>query len=215
MQRGGAGRQVEVVDGGTDRLGDPGAGAVQELQQGPVAQRQRAGVGAVRAGGLQQGDDLGDVEGLRQPAGRCRRAYVAAGVVADDALADGEAVQPAYGAGGPGGGGRRQRRVVGVALAQPGDVRGDLRGPDRGEVVDAVGRERVEVAVQVPPVRGEGVRRQSAFDGQVVEVGADRTPQGRRRRWPVTGLRGRGRRRQASTSASGRVAMPCASATGP
>src|SRR5207302_4236454 len=41
VQQDGAGRQVEVVDAGADRLGDARAGPVQEFQQGLVAQGER------------------------------------------------------------------------------------------------------------------------------------------------------------------------------
>ncbi len=105
--------------------------------------------------------------------------------------------------------------MVVVAGAQPGQVRLDDARPDGGEVGDPGGGEGGEVAVQVPAVRGEGVRGQATLDGEVVEVAAQGPAQGRRgfRAGPVRcpgALPG-----QASTSASGRVGMPCASATGP
>ncbi|GAB3183138.1 hypothetical protein GCM10027259_37650 [Micromonospora palomenae] len=96
---------------------------------------------------------------------------------------------------------------------QPGQVRLDLPRADGGQVGHPGDREGVEIPLQVPTVRRERVRREATLDGQVVEVAADGTAQGRRGRDArAGGVRCSG---QASTSASGRVGMPCASATGP
>lgn len=104
--------------------------------------------------------------------------------------------------------------MVVVSGAQPGQVRLDDAGADRREVGDAgVGQGR-EIALQIPAVRGEGVRGQAALDGEVVEVAADGTAQGRRGLDARTGPFGRGVG-QPRTSASGSTGMPCASATGP
>jgi hypothetical protein len=63
--------------------------------------------------------------------------------------------------------------VVAVALAQAGQVAGDLGGGDLGERADAGPGQRLLVAGQVPPVGAERVRRQRPLDGQVVEVSVD------------------------------------------
>lgn len=127
-------------------------------------------------------------------------------------------MQAAYRAGRAGGGGDRQRRVCVVARAQPRQVRFDEAGADRREVGDTSLGQGREIAVQIPTVRGQRVRGQTTFDGEVVEVAADGTAQGRRGLFaPAGGVRiaGQPATAQASASASGSTSMPCASATGP
>lgn len=104
--------------------------------------------------------------------------------------------------------------MVVVARAQSGQVRLDDAGSDRREVGDTGLGQRREVTLQIPAVRGEGVRGQAALDGEVVEVPADGTAQGRRGFDARTGPFDSGVG-QPSTSASGSTGMPCASATGP
>ncbi len=96
-----------------------------------------------------------------------------------------------------------------VALAQRGEEVGDVGLAHGGQVVDAAGREPVDVAAQVAPVGQQGVGRQPALDREVVEVGVDDPRRGQAR----VG-RGHGRRGQTRTSSSGAVVSPCASATG-
>ncbi|RAO54539.1 hypothetical protein PSN01_03681 [Micromonospora saelicesensis] len=105
-----------------------------------------------------------------------------------------------------------------VAGAQSRQVRLDEAGADRREVGDAGIGQGGEIAVQIPTVRGERVRGEATFDGQVVEVTANGTAQ-RRRGWcaHAGGVRAAGQPAtvQARASASGSTSMPCASATGP
>ncbi|GAB3959161.1 hypothetical protein GCM10027614_78100 [Micromonospora vulcania] len=105
-----------------------------------------------------------------------------------------------------------------VAGAQPGQMRLDDAGADRPEVGDAGVGQGGEVAVQIPTVRGEGVRGQSTLDGEVVQVAAHGTAQGRRGLLARAGRvrdAGQSAAAQASASASGSTPMPCASATRP
>ncbi|GIJ36287.1 hypothetical protein Vse01_54350 [Micromonospora sediminimaris] len=101
------------------------------------------------------------------------------------------------------------------AGAQPGQVAFDLPGGDGRQVGHPGGGQRPEVTVQVPTVRGERVRGQSTFDGEVVQIAADGTTQGRRGLLAPAGLAVGQPVGQASTSVNGRVGRPCASATGP
>ena len=90
-------REVLAVE--ADRLADPQARGVQELEQGPVAQGVTGAVPAgssrrlVAAGGLQQALDLVDGQRLGQQPGRSRQVEVGRDVDADQALAVGEPVE--------------------------------------------------------------------------------------------------------------------------
>ena len=84
-QQHGAVDGVEVVDVEADRLGDPRAGAVEQLEQRPVAQRQRR---AGRAGGLEDRLDVGQRQRLGQPLGRRRRLHAAGRVVGGQPVGD-------------------------------------------------------------------------------------------------------------------------------
>ena len=64
---------VDVVDVEADGLGDARAGGVQQFQQRPVPQGQRAVGGALAARRLQQRQHLVDGQALGQPAARRRR----------------------------------------------------------------------------------------------------------------------------------------------
>jgi len=159
----------QVVDGGAHGFGDARARPVQELQQRLVPQRERP-VGPAHGG--EQPFDLAHVERLRQPAWQGRRLDLAGRVVRGQALADGEAVQPAHRRRRAGRRRRRQRRVVAVAGPQRGQVCGDLARADRGEVRHPGRREDHQVAVEIAAVRAERVRRERPLDREVVEVGA-------------------------------------------
>ncbi len=126
---------VHVVHGRTDRLGDPRAGAVQELQQRLVAQsdgRPVAG-GGDRAGGLQQPHHVVDRQ-APGAAGGPRRAGGRPGCGSAPASPSRTAKRcsPRTAEAARGGRGHRQRGVVPVAGPQPGEVRLDLPGPDGG-----------------------------------------------------------------------------------
>ena len=146
------------------------AGAVEELQQRPVAQRQR---GAGRPGGLEDRLDVGQRQRLGQPLGRGRRLHPAGRVDRGQPVGERELVEPPHRHDGPGRRRRAQRRVVGVPLAQRDQEPGHGRLGDVVEVGHAEPVEVLEVAAQVAPVRRERVRGQAALDGEVVEVGAD------------------------------------------
>ena len=172
--------EVEVVDRAADRLGDPRAGAVEELQQRPVAQRQRLVAVGRRASSRAH---LVDVERLGQPprrrrrldvagrrrrptrpsraAKRCRPRTALTARAADAADSGGWSASPS----------RSRARYAGdVALARPRRAR---RRPAAGQ--------RRRVAVQVAPVRRERVAGQPALDREVVEVGPhDRRHSGQR-----------------------------------
>jgi hypothetical protein len=69
--------------------------------------------------------------------------------------------------------------MVRIALAQPHQEPRDIGLGDRGRIVDAFVPEELGVPAQVPPVRGQGVGCQAAFDAEVVQIGADRPLQRR------------------------------------
>ena len=162
----------------------------------------------------------GSARGSRRGGGG--RADVPARVGAGQPLAQREAVQAAHRAGRAGGrgrrpaaGGRRRRRAAAPGAPRPAPV------PTDGEVGDAGGGQGGQVPVQVPAVRGERVRRQPPLDGQVVEVAAHGTAQGRRGLLRPAPARRPVRRPVSASYRSGQHvgqrerAMPCASATGP
>ncbi|GIF46466.1 hypothetical protein Afe04nite_10050 [Asanoa ferruginea] len=66
-----------------------------------------------------------------------------------------------------------------VAVAQRGDMAGDLGRRGRREIVDPTSGERDQITIQIATVRRERVAGQPPLDGEVVEVGADRTAQRR------------------------------------
>jgi hypothetical protein len=88
--------------------------------------------------------------------------------------------------------------VAAVAGAQPGEMPGEVGRAHRGEILDPGRGERLRITIKIAAVRNQRVAGQPALDRQVVEVRADALLQG-----------------QLSTSPSGTVCMPCASATGP
>ena len=170
QQRGGR-LAVEVVHVEPDRLGDPGAGAVEHLEQRPVAQRPRGALGARR---VEDRLDLGDRDRLGQPLGQRRRTYVAARVGRRQALARGEPVEPAHRYDGPtaprtppGAGARRHRCAAprGTPTRRP-------RSPPSGSVTPRADAERL-VAGEVAAVGGQRVGSEPPLDRQVVEVERD------------------------------------------
>ena len=109
---------VDVVDVEPDGLGDPGAGRIQHLQQGAVAQGQRAVGLAVAARPVQQRQHLVDGQALGQPPARRRRLDRAGDVEIGEPLGGGEAVQAPHGDQRAGRGDRRQRHGAGVGVAR-------------------------------------------------------------------------------------------------
>ena len=127
--------EVEVVGGQADRLGDAGAGPVQDLEQCLVPELDRRRVD-LRACGRQQPLDLVDGDRLGQPLGRGGRAHVSGGVEGGQPLPYGEPVQAAGGDHRPGRRRGRERRVVAVTGAQVGQERGDVGLGDAGKLGD-------------------------------------------------------------------------------
>jgi hypothetical protein len=93
---------------------------------------------------------------------------------------------------------RRQRRVLGVTLAQAGQEVGDVLRTDGTDVRQCSPLQRRGIPVQVTPVCLQRVGGQASLYRQVVEVSRD-------------GLGGRSQLRTSARVAAGR---PCASATG-
>ena len=81
---------VEVVDVEPDGLGDPRARRVEQLQQRPIAQSDRAVADATREELL----DLVGGEGAGQPQRLSGRGDITGDVVGDQPVTRGEAVQP-------------------------------------------------------------------------------------------------------------------------
>ena len=104
---------LEVGQGQADHLGDPGPGAVEQLEEGPVAQV--GGPGAAHR--VEQAEHLVLVEGLGQAAGQAGRAQVGGGVAGDGPLPHQEPEQPTEGGGRAG-----HRRRVPALAAQLGQV---------------------------------------------------------------------------------------------
>ena len=174
---------VEVVDVEPDGLGDPRAGAVEQLQQRPVAQREdRVGC----AGGVEDRLDVGERQRLRQPLGGRRRLHRRRRVGRGQAVGDGELVEAAHRHHGARRGRRAQRRVSLAPLAQAHQERGHRRLGDRVQVVDALRGEELVVAAEVATVGAQRVGREAALDREVVEVGADGAAQRHPRAHPRT-----------------------------
>ena len=168
---------IEVVDVEPDGLGDAGTGAVQELQQGPVAQLLG---GTAFASGGQERLDLVDSERLRQPSWRRGWADVGSGVGGGQLFETREAVEPTHGDDGAGGRGGRERLVLGVALAEATQEGQHVAlGHLVGGMDPDLGQEGL-VARKVAPVGRQRVASQTPFDGEVVEVLAERERQRRR-----------------------------------
>ena len=141
------------------------AAAVEDLQDGPVAQaRGRLGEGLVQEGGR-----LLAREHVRQARGLGRQRHVRRGELVADALQHHEAVESLDGRGRAlkrGGREPRLRERLQVALhVGPHDV---------GRLHDLLGRKPVQVAGQVAPVGGHGVGGAPPLDGEIVEVLAER-----------------------------------------
>ena len=170
---------VEVVDVQPDGLGDPRARRVEQLQQGPVAQRD----GTVPDAAREELLHLVGGEGAGQPQRLRGWRDVAGHVLGDDPVARGEAVQPAHGR--ERAGGRRRRQLP---VPQGGHERGDVGGAHLGQVAVA---EVLEVAVQVTGVGAQRVGRAPPLDGQVVQEGLDRIrhPHGAHHAHPAAPLR--------------------------
>ena len=138
--------QVEVVDVEADRLGDARAGAVEHLEQRPVAQRQRASSPA--PGRLQESLDL--VDG-RSPWAAAAAAAAggrrAAGSAVGEPLARGEAVEAAHG---------DDACAAAEAAASGGCSASPSRSAARKSATSASRRPR---RASVDPAAGAGTRR--------------------------------------------------------
>ena len=207
--------ELEVVDVEADRLGDAGTGAVEDLEQRPVAQRQRRPGGAGR---LEELLDVAERDRLRQPLGRSRRAHAGRRVGRRQPVLDRELVEPAHGHDRAAGRGGAQRLVLPVPLAQrhqePADgLLGDLverRSPRRcrGSRGSAAGR-----GGRTSPSSRRGRARPRGGRGRCGRRGRARSD---RPRWlrPSSRSPAPPRRRQSRASSSATDSRPCASATG-
>jgi hypothetical protein len=83
-----------------------------------------------------------------------------------------EGVQPPDGDDGASSRGCRQRRPLGLPLAETGEELRDVRLARVAEAVPSERGEQVDVPGEVPPVRRQRVRGQPPLDREVVEVGA-------------------------------------------
>ena len=162
-----AGRgQGDVVDVEAHGLADAGAGGIQELQQRPVAQPG----GRVRSCGLQDPGDLVDADGLGQAFAGHGRVDVAGRVGGGDAFECPELVESAHGHHRPGRRPDAQGRAAVGPVGQRLDEAGDVVPGDLGGALAAGVGEVPGVAGQVPPVRGEGVGRESPLHAHVLQV---------------------------------------------
>ena len=98
-------REVLAVE--PERLADPQAGRVQQLEQRTVAR-------AARRGGLEQPLHLVDVERVRQAADLARQVEMGRDIDVDEALAVGEPVETLQRRGAPSQAGRREGALVGA-----------------------------------------------------------------------------------------------------
>jgi hypothetical protein len=94
--------------------------------------------------------------------------------------------------------GGRKRRMLAVALAQARQEGSDIASADVLDLCLPGCGQGVGVALQVTAVSRQSVLGQPALDGQVIEIPPDSPGEGG----------------QLSTSASGTLGRPCASATG-
>ena len=166
--------EVEVVDVEPDRLGDPGPGAVEHLQQRPVAQRQRR---ARRAGRLEDPLDVRQRQRLGQPLGRRRRPDGGRrGRPASSPSRTANRWKPRTATTVPRGGSPRSAADGPASPSRRRDQ--ERRRPSASrtlvELVDPASRQVAGVPPQVAPVGRQGVVGQPALDHQVVEVGPDR-----------------------------------------
>ena len=164
--------RVDVVDVESDGFGDARAGRVQQFEQRAVAQRQRAVGRAVAARAVQQREHLVEAQAFGQPPARRRWLDGLRDVEFGQALGGGEPVQTAHRDQRPGRRHRRQRRDAGVRIAAPQRHQelADVVLADLGQVVDAAGRQVLEVAAQVAAIGAQRVGGDAALDGQVIEV---------------------------------------------
>ena len=148
------GETRHVVHVERDQFGDPGAGAVQQLQQRLVPQAARGS----RVGSGQQRLHLIDRQRLRQPASGLRRRHPGRWVVGGQPVLDGEPVQRLHRAQCPGHAARRQCGTVGVTSCS---------APENAvtsasvTAVSSASRhfvQKLRVAGQIAPVAGDGVR---------------------------------------------------------
>jgi hypothetical protein len=101
--------QVEVVDVEPDRLTDPGAGAVEELEQRLVT---RGFGGAVETGRFDEREHVVERQRARQSARRRRWSHRSGRIRTAQTLPEREPMQPAGRDHGASGRGRAQRRMA-------------------------------------------------------------------------------------------------------
>ena len=163
----------QVVDVEPDRLTDPRAGRIQELQQRTIAER----AWIVTGRRFQDGGDQLDGQRLRQPFTRGRRMDIAGRVAGGGRFGEQESVPATDRDHGPSRGRRRERRVALPALPQGDEVGTDVLGADVADGVDTADRTERQVPLEVPAVGKQRVASHTALDGQVIEITAQRSPQ--------------------------------------
>jgi hypothetical protein len=143
--------QVQVIDVEADCLADPGAGAVEQLEERPVTGGDRR---PVEAGRLDDRDDVVDRQGPWQPPRRSRRPDRGRRVGNSQPFAAGEPVQATDRDDGTGGRRRSQRRVLGTSGAQGSEEAADVR---LGQVIDRPTRvarpDIINVTLKVTSIR--------------------------------------------------------------
>ena len=136
---------VDVVDGQADDLRDAGAGAIEQLEQRPVAHVDGARGLPVRDG-FDEACDLVDRESIRQMLRRGRRRDLRGDVKAQHALGDGKFVEAARDHEGSIGRGCRH------GGAQPREVGLDMGAGDVAEILDPRFGEPAEIAAHIAPI---------------------------------------------------------------
>ena len=200
-------RPSEVVEVEADGLADAGPGGVEHLEQRAVAQRRR---GVPHRRGLEEPLTSSTRDRLGQPLGGAGGCTRRAGSASRHALERQEAVPAPDRDDCAGGRGRGERQGGSPSPSRSGEEVGDVGLADVLGPLDARATRGSAVPVEVTPVGGEGVVASAALDVEVGQPGVDGPAHGRGRGPAAQG----GAERQESTSASGELAMPCASATG-
>ncbi len=155
-----------IVDVQPRGLGDPGAGAVEHLQQGSVTKR---GGGVAHGSRFEQALHLGHADGLGKSARWPGRAHSGGRVGRHLAFEREESVQSAHRDDRTGCRCRRQSGRAVAALAQGPEEGRDVLLPHRRGVGDPERRQVTRPLHQVPPIGLEGVLRDAPFDLEVRE----------------------------------------------
>ena len=218
--------EVDVVDVQTHELRHAQTRTVEELEDRPVARRRRGRV----PGRLDDRRDLLDGERVRQRSGEPGTHDARGRVVVHDPFAQREPMEGPHRRQHP----RDRRRVVRLGVGpvrrcrHRGDERADRLRVDVVERTNLPRAEEPDVALQIAPVRRQGVVGEPALHRQVLQVaachglgvrhsaslrrGCCHVPQGGRRRRPTTA---RGPTWHCAPSPSGPTPPPRAAAGAP